>query len=274
MSSKYSTSHKISYLAPLMFRALFRSRIRGHAIKIFTSLFPKGYAGEVFLCGGAFKPLLKKGLPINDLDLWVRNRKEREKLCAALVERGAHLVQDFHPFCIKYRLEGIVVEITYNNVKQASLADVVNTFDLAISGMGVRYMNGRVVESYLSEECWQAIRGKRIAVLDSYFCFVLLEKAPSLLRSLHRMGQQASELGYKVDADHEHRLWGIYWQNFTEEERRAAMDIYFETVVTYKGQHDEHLVRRATAVAYAPVTREVKRTEKIKPQPSLTPKVA
>ncbi len=257
-----------------MFRALFRNRIRAHAQRIFSSLFPQGYAGEVFLCGGAFKPLLKKGLPINDLDLWVRNRKEREKLCAALVARGAHLVQDFRPFCIKYKLEGRYVEITYHNVKDGALSDVVNTFDLAICAIGARYMNGRVAEAYLSEECWQAIRSKNVTVLDSYFCFVLLQKAPSLLRSLHRMGQQATELGYRVNANHERILWSIYWKDFNEEERRAAMDLYFETMVTYKGQHDEHLVRRATGLGYAPVVLEDRHQTKALPHVRLVPKVA
>ena len=229
-----------------MFRFLFKNRIRRHAQRVFDSLFPKGYEGEVFLCGGAFKPLLKKGLPINDLDLWVRNRKERQKLCAALSTGGAHLIHDFHPFCMKFRHDGQLVEITYHNVKDGALSDVVNTFDLSVCGVGARYANGKVVETFVSDECWRAIRSRQVTVMDSYLCYLLLQNPPSLLRSLHRMGQQAAELGYRVNEEQEHHLWDLYWRQYTEDERRAAMDLYFDTVVSYKGQSNERLVRRAS----------------------------
>jgi len=237
-----------------MFRTIFMHRVRAHGRRVFKNLFPKGYDGEVFLCGGAFKPLLKKGAPINDLDLWVRNRKERDKLCSSLMERGAHLLHDFHPYCVKFRLDGQLIEITYHNINDGALSDVMNTFDLAINGIGTRYLNGHLVEAYVSEDCWQSIQLKAVSVLDSYFCLLLMEKTPSLIRTLHRMGQQAAELGYAVNADCEHRLWHMYWHIYSEEERKACMDLYFDTMVTYKGQHNEHLMRRAS-MGYAPVMR-------------------
>lgn len=236
-----------------MIRAFFLHRVRGHAHRVFRFLFPRGYDGEVFLCGGAFKPLLKKGAPVLDLDLWVRNRKEREKLCRALLERGATLLHDFHPYCLKFRLEGQIIEITYHNVKEGTLTDVLNTFDLSLSAIGARFERGRVAEACVTDECWRALRSREISVLDSYFCFIGLMKAPSLLRTLHRMGQKAAELDYSVNIDHEHRLWETYWQDYTEEQRRVAMDLYFDTMVAYKGQHDPRLVHRAT-IGYAPVS--------------------
>lgn len=235
-----------------MFRAYFLHRVRGHARRVFRFLFPNGYDGEIFLCGGAFKPLLKKGRPMHDLDLWVRNRKEREKLCKALLERGAVLLHDFHPYCLKLRLDGQLIEITYHNVKDGALADVLNTFDISLSAIGARFVQGRVVEALVSDECWRAVRGREVSVLDSYFCFIELTRAPSLLRTLHRMGQKAAELDFAVNAGHEHRLWETYWHEFTDEERRVAMDLYFDTMVAYKGQHDPRLVHRAT-IGYAPV---------------------
>ena len=78
-----------------------------------------------------------------------------------------------------------------------------------------------------------------------------MQKAPSLIRTLHRMGQQAAELGYRVDLEHDHRLWDLYWSDYSEDERRAAMNLYFDIMVDYKGHHDEHLVWRATS-AHAP----------------------
>lgn len=233
-----------------MFPLFLKSRLQQHAKCVFQEIFPDGYEGEVFLCGGAFKPILKPGLPINDFDLWVRNRKEREKLVRALLQRGASLMRDFHPFCLKLRLNGRIIEITYHNVKEGAMTDVVNTFDIAACGLGARYVNGRVVEMYLAEECRESIRHKLVRVLPSYLCFLEATHAPSLIRTLHRMGQLAAELGYEVDAEHEHLLWEMFWKEYTEEERRAAVDLYFETMVHYKGHCDDRLVRRAT-VGYA-----------------------
>jgi hypothetical protein len=237
-----------------MFRSLFLYRLRGHSRRVFRFLFPNGYDGEVFLCGGAFKPVLKRGSAVHDLDLWVRNRKEREKLCKALLDRGAHLLHDFHPYCIKFRLEGQIIEITYHNVKDGGIGDVLNTFDLGICGIGARYASGNLAEVHVSDACWQSLETRQVSVLDSYFCLLHLQKTPSVLRTLHRMGQHAAELDFQVDEDCEHRLWDLYWHEFTEEERRASMDLYFDTMVTYKGQHDERLVSRAAGV-YVPVIR-------------------
>ncbi len=240
-----------------MLRAYFHHRMRRHAKSLLRFLFPSGYDGEFFLCGGAFKPLLRSGKPVNDLDLWVRNKKERQKLCAALIERGATLLHDFHPYCIKFRLDGRLIEITYHNVKDGTMADVVSTFDLGVSSLGVRYEKGKIVETFVSEECWHTIQHKEVTVLESYMCLLILQKTPSLLRTLHRMGQQAAELGYTVHAEGEHRLWDMYWNDYTEEERRAAMDVYFDTMVAYKGQHCERLIHRATMGAALPVKQTV-----------------
>ena len=237
-----------------MFRPIYLHRIRGHAGKIFHSLFPQGYDGEIFLCGGAFKPLLKRGAPLHDLDLWVRNREEREKLCHALLKRGATLVHDFHPYCAQFRLDGQLIEITYHNVTDGTIADVLNTFDLTISGIGVRYDHGGIAEIHLSEECWHTIHTRQVTVQESHLGLLFLQKPASLLRTLHRLGQHAVELGYDVNEDCEHRLWSLYWDEYTEEERRAAMDLYFETMVAHQGRHDAHLVRRAL-VGYAPITK-------------------
>jgi hypothetical protein len=235
-----------------MLRHFFLHRVRSRAQQLFAFLFPRGFDGEVFICGGAFKPLLRKGLAMHDLDLWVRDGKQRAKLCQALLERGAVLLQDFHPYCMKFRLEGLVLEVTYHNVKDGNLADVLSTFDVALCAMGVRFVAGHLQEAQVTEECWQSIRAREVRLLDSYFCFIGLQKPACLLRSLHRMGQKAAELGYQVNSDQEHRLWDIYWHDYTEDQRRQAMDLYFDTMVAYKGQHDERIVHRAS-LGYVPI---------------------
>jgi len=229
-----------------MMPLFFKTRVQIHAERVFKEVFQGEYEGEVLLCGGAFKPVLKPGLPINDFDLWVRNRKERERLVRFLLQRGASLVRDFHPFCLKLRLDGRIIEITYHNVNDGALADVLNTFDLAVCSIGARYQNGKLVETLVAPECRDSVRRRSIQVLPAYQCFLEATHAPSLIRTLHRMGQQAVELGYEVDTTHEHLLWRMFWNDYSEEERRIAVDLYFETMVHYKGHCDERLVRRAT----------------------------
>ncbi len=234
-----------------MFLSIFKTRVRLHALRVFEEVLGRTYDGEVFLCGGAFKPLLKRKLPINDLDFWVRDRKEREKLTKFLLSRGAVLARDFHPYSLKLRLDGRLIEITYHNVKDGQLSDILNTFDLAICGIGARYEKGRVAEVHVAEECWHSVRSRTVQVLPSYFCAVQELRSPSIIRTLHRIGQQASELDYGVDVAHEHLLWDTFWNQFSENERRTAMELYFETMVPHKGNAEERLLRRAL-VGYAP----------------------
>lgn len=235
-----------------MFRALFSHRVRAHAQHLLDTVFPQGYQGELFLCGGAFKPVFCKKGEIHDLDLWVRDPEERNKLCDALCSAGGSLVEDFFPFCQKFRREGRWVKVAYQDVEDGSLQDVLESFDLSLCGIGARYVNGEVVETHVHEECWQAFRHRSVRLLRSYINELDAEKTPTLLRSLHRMGLQATELGYCVDGDDEHRLWQLYWDRYTPEERRAAMDLYFESMVVARGQRDDHLVRRASE-GYVPV---------------------
>ena len=235
-----------------MFFTIFKSKVRLHAQRVLSEIFEEPYDGEVFICGGAFKPLLKRGVAINDLDLWVRDRKARERLLKFLLSKGATVVRDFHPYCLKLRKDGRLIEITYHNVKDGSLQDVVNTFDLAICAIGARYMNGSISEVCISEECWHGVKNRTVQVLPSYLCALQALRTPSIIRTLHRMAQKATELGYEVDAEHEHLLWDIFWKDFTEEQRRAAMDLYFETMVSYKGHCDERVLRRAAV--YVPST--------------------
>ena len=216
-------------------------------------LLPQGFAGEVFLCGAAFKPLLKKGLSVHDVDLWVRTVKDRAMLCRALLERGATRLPDaVHPHALKFRLEGHLIEVTCNGVEGGSLSDVVQAYELAILSMGIHYKNGEIVDTCVSDECWDAVWHRKVKVSSAYICYLAMFKPPCLIRTLHRMGQEAAELGFDVDGDEEHRLWGIYWQDYSEEERKLAMDLYFETTVSHKTQHHYHVVRRATICLVKP----------------------
>jgi hypothetical protein len=253
-----------------MFLAFLKARIRRHAKHIFAELLGDDYDGEVFLCGGAFKPLLKRKLPINDYDLWVRDNTQRGKLIHFLLERGATIARDYAPYCLKLRLDGRIIEITYHNVGDGRLEDVINTFDLAVCGMGARYAGHRVEEVFVGSGCWEAIRQRSVRTVPGYMCFLSIQHAASLVRTLHRMGQQAAELGYEVDTAHEHALWEIFWRDFSESERREAVDLYFETMVTHSGRCDERLMRRAM-VGFTPPMPKAKEQS---PIPHLFPQPA
>ncbi|WP_050030293.1 hypothetical protein [Verrucomicrobium sp. BvORR034] len=230
-----------------MFCQLFKRRVRAHAERLFHFLLPHGFSGEIFLCGSAFKPLLKKSLPVHDVDLWVRTAEDRMKLCQALIQRGASLVPDAqHPHALKFRLEGHLIEITCNAVHDGTLSDVVHTYELAVHGLGVHYKNGALIDTCVSPECWDAVWHRQVKVMPAYVCLLMMMKPACLIRTLHRMGQEAAELGFDVHVDEEHRLWEIYWHDYSEEERKAAMDLYFETTVCHKSQHHYHVVRRGT----------------------------
>ena len=220
------------------FRSEFTRRAWAHAERLFSDLFPNGYDGEVFLCGGAFKPLLKQGLVISDIDLFVRTLQDREKLCAALLAHGAFLIQEFPPNCIKFWLKGQVVEVAYHDVESGSLDDLLSIFDLALCGIGSRYAKGRVSEVQIRMDFWNAVRHRSVNAQSSYLKLLISQKDPRLLSSLHRMVRQAVELNYRVNPNDERLLWEIYWDVFTEMDRLAATDYYVKTIVQYKGWHD------------------------------------
>jgi hypothetical protein len=239
-----------------MFCHIFKRRMKGHAERLLKTLLPHGFEGELFLCGEAFKPLLKKELPVHDVALWVRTAEDRTRLCHALLRRGAvAVIDDAQPQALKFRFEGHVIEVISHDVGNGRLEDILHTFELAIYGLGVRCQHSAVVEMHVIQECWQSIWHRHITVTPAYFCLLMMLKPPCLIRTLHRLGQEAAELGFDVHSDEEHRLWEIYWHDYSEDERKTAMDLYFETTVSHKTQHHYHVVRRATTGPVRPVNR-------------------
>lgn len=224
----------------------FSGRVHTLAQSYFKKLFPKGYTGEIFLCGGAFKPLLKEGLLLSDLDLWVRDAKERQRLATALEARGAQLVYDFKPYCAKYDLNGLAIEIVYHNVKTYTLLDLLETSDLALCAMGARYQDGQIIETVVHDECWRAICDREVRVLKDNLAGLQETQNPSILRSIHRIKRQRAELGYGVNPNDEHKLWTMFFQDYSESQRQDAINLYLSTMVNYKGQRDEEILTQAT----------------------------
>ncbi len=222
-------------------------RVKKQAAKVFRFLFPSGYKGEVFLCGGAFKRLLVPGLSTNDLDLWVRNRKERDRLVKHLLDRGAKLERDFRPFCLRLDLEGCAVEITYHNIKNGSLSDIVHGFDIAGCAIGASYRKGKVNSVYISPGAQETLIRREVVLEQAYLDTLATQRLPTVLRGIDRIQRFALETGFRIrDCDMD-ALWDLYFEHYSAEEKQQCLDVYLETTVGFKQACDKTLLQRATA---------------------------
>ncbi len=220
-----------------------------HAEALLAPVFTERFDDEVFLAGGAFKPVLNPGHPVRDLDLWVRDRKVRERLRAHLVERcGAEVVHDFHPYCIKFRAAGgEELEVTYQNVKDRPIADVLYGFDLAPVSIAACYRGGEVTSAVVTEEARRAIERREALFNRTYLEKLEAARNPDVLQALDRLTRLSEELGYAVPEDEVERLWEIYEGIYDRGEQQACVDTYLKTTVDYKGRCDLRLLQRASA---------------------------
>jgi len=223
-------------------------RVRRHARELLGFLSEGiAYPGEVFLCGGAYKAMLRGNREVNDLDLWVRNRKERERLSADLLARGGRLLRDFHPYCLLFEVGGQKVEITYQNVNARPIAEIVGGFDIAGCAIAATYRNGLITDSYFSELAADAARRATACLERGYLDRLRRERLPTVLRSIDRLGCFAEDVGYRVMESDLRALWDIFRDDFTLAERRKCVAVYLQTTAGYKGSHNERLVEEASA---------------------------
>lgn len=230
-------------------------RAKGHAERLLKSVLSAPFPGELFLAGGAFKPLLNPERPVRDLDIWVRDRKQRERLCEHLVGCGAEMVHDFHPYCIKFQLGGQQLEVTYQNVKNRPIGEIVEGFDIACCAIAATCSNGRVTDVYVSSQAMLSVDEQQVMLTEGYIERLRRERSPDVLRSLDRLACFADEIGFEVSDEVREQLWGVYEEDYTAEEQRACVDTYLSTTVDYKGQVDFGVLRRAAAGGQRSVTR-------------------
>lgn len=224
-------------------------RVRRHAAEVLGFLSSgTAYPGEVFLCGGVYKTMLNPALKVNDIDLWVRNRKERNRLIADLRERGARLLRDFHPYCVLFELEGRRIEITYQNVKERRISEIVEGFDIAGCAIAATYSNGRITDSFFSRRAAISARCGTACLEESYLERLRAERLPTVLRTIDRLERFAAEVGFHPSASDVHDLWEIYREVYSRSERVRCIDVYLETTAGYKGNHNEALIRAASAL--------------------------
>ena len=223
-------------------------QVRKHAKGILRFLSQgSSYKGEVFLCGGVYKRLINPSVKINDVDLWVRNRKERDALRADLLNRGARLVRDFHPYCILFDLNGTAIEITYQNVKDRQISEIADGSDLAACAIAATYCKGRIVDSYINASALSSIKAKTARLEEGYLKRLKDNRLPSVLRSIDRLERFAREVGYPACRKDLQALWRLYFYDYSAKERQECIDVYMDTTVNYKGQFNRQLLEQAKA---------------------------
>ncbi|MFT4546728.1 MAG: hypothetical protein ACI9MB_000672 [Verrucomicrobiales bacterium] len=225
-----------------------RRAVKLHAAKLLAPIFDQPFADEVFLAGGAFKPLLKRGHLVRDLDLWVRNRKVRERLCAHLIAGGAELVHDFRPYCIKFSKRNVEIEITYQNVK-GSMMEVLAGFDIAACSVAATYQDGAVTDCLITARAERSFLEREIFLNEGYIARLEARRSPDVLQSIDRIGQFAEDFDLDLPTELCERLWGVYENVYTIDEREACLGTYLKTTVDYKGRCDLSLLKRASAVS-------------------------
>ena len=218
-----------------------------HASQLFSSVMPVPFQGEIFLAGGAFKPLIKEGHAVRDLDLWVRDRRVRERLCDHLVRCGATLVRDFRPYCILLRAGAMDIEVTYQNVKDRPISEILEGFDLAPCGIAATYVDGQVTQATITPAAIKSLRDGEVLINKPFLRRLETKRTPDVLQGLDRVARFASEMGMAVPEEQRQRLWAIYEELFTHEERQACVDTYMKATVEYKGHCDVPMLQRASS---------------------------
>ncbi len=223
--------------------------VRGHAATLLEEVLSQPFSGELFLAGGAFKPLLNPEQDVRDLDLWVRDRRSRERLLSHLVACGAEVVRDFHPYCIKLLHGEREIELTYQNVKGRPIGEVVEGFDIACCAIAATYRDGKITDSYISPRALRSAEERQVMLTKGYIDRLLEERPPDILQSIDRLSCFAEEVGFDLPEEVSERLWKVYEEDYDEDEQRACMDTYLSTTVEYKGRVDLSVLRRATRKA-------------------------
>ena len=221
-----------------------RRAVKSHAASLLDPIFDEPFGEEVFLAGGAYKPLLKPGHPVRDLDLWVRDRKVRERLCAHLLAGGAKLVHDFKPYCIKFSKGEAEIEVTYQNVKN-SIDDVLAGFDIAACSVAASYQGGRVINCAITTRAQRSFAERAVFLNEGYIRRLEAKRSPDVLQSIDRIKQFALALDMELPGELCERLWAVYENVYTREEREACVDTYMKTTVEYKGRGNLEVLQRA-----------------------------
>lgn len=228
-----------------------------HAQALLRPVIGAGFEDEVFLAGGAFKPVLKPGHPVRDLDLWVRDRRARERLVEHLLANGCELVHDFHPYCLKLEHGGTEIEVTYQNVKARPISWVLERFDIAALSIAATYRSGRVIGVTALPAAVRSFAEGRLYLNEGYIDSLEERRSPDVLQSIDRISRFAEAFDMVIPDELCEEFWAVYETVYTREEREACRETYLRTTVGYKGRCDLGLLRRASGGRAVPAEPEL-----------------
>ena len=188
---------------------------------------------EFFIAGGAFKPLLSENVEVRDIDLWVRDRKARERLREELLGLGATVVRDFEPYCIALELNDFPLEVTYQNAYDEFSSRVLEHFDISMSSIGVSCKEGRVREAFITPEAEWSLSERKLLLCKAWLA-EMLEKHGFILGSIQRLHSFSEQLGWPIAEGEIERLWDAY-ESFPLDARCENLRRFVEIDVKYKG---------------------------------------
>ncbi len=227
-----------------------KKRALEHAGRLLGAVSDIPHPGDIYLAGGAFKPLMGSSKPVRDLDLWVKNRWAREAAAAWLLDSGFILERDFQPYCQVFRKDGQVVELTYQNLKEGGIQDVIEFFDLGTSQIAVKVTNGRACEIFTTPDFWESQQSRIVRISRSHWHRLGNEHSPTMVLSLHRMESCAAELGWDYDRSQQDEMWRMLAEDYTVEEATGALALADEILGEYKNHSEApSLVRARIEVA-------------------------
>ncbi|MCZ6688105.1 MAG: hypothetical protein O7H41_00675 [Planctomycetota bacterium] len=170
----------------------------------------------VLLAGGWYTHLAVGRLP-RDLDLFCTGRDHLEATTEHLVARGARVIEDRPPFYRRHLWSGQVIDLVYN-VWSRTLEDLFRRFDLGLSMVGVKWLEGKARAAAHP----LALRSARDDVVyvspscpNTKYTLVIIERAR----------RYAARLGLGVDEARIAWLWSLF-SAATPDERERMLQRY------------------------------------------------
>lgn len=232
-----------------MFAFLARRRLKrkalDHARTLLGTISPRPFPGDLYLAGGVFKSILTEGVEVRDVDIWVKNRAAREAAAEWLQVAGFALEKDFHPYCRVFRRQEQVIEITYENLKEGGIHEVLESFDLGPCQIAARVSNGRADDLYATPDFWESTSSRTIKVARGYWHGLKVGHSPKLLLTLHRLGNWGDSLGWQRDHGQITAMWRMFIEEYSPAEARLALALAEEIIGGFKGEPDAPILERA-----------------------------
>ena len=158
------------------------------------------YKGTVMLAGGAFKTLLH-GRPPRDLDLWVPDDAEREKLIARLRGRGARPMSASR-YTEAFDVAGTLVEVP-RKADRIGIQVHFQRVDIGVAAVAVLLADGKL-KAAVHPLARESERRRAILFMKP------LVNWRHCLACLARACRYANELDWQLPASEEEYIWATF----------------------------------------------------------------